>query len=125
MSCPQTPSTVIPAKAGIHVRQGLMDPGSSLRYGRDDDSYECAGLFPHHARSNFIEKPCIPLYRLAGFSRGSEIRRFEGRRRMLLWTIEFPGLGGPAAKRIPADLLLDPFISQFQSDTQGLGRLPM
>ena len=47
MSCPQTPPTVIPAKAGIQLRRGLMDPGSSLRYGRDDDSYECARLFPH------------------------------------------------------------------------------
>jgi hypothetical protein len=45
MSCPQTPLTVIPAKAGIQLRQGIMDPGSSLRYGRDDDSYECADFF--------------------------------------------------------------------------------
>jgi hypothetical protein len=27
----------IPAKAGIQVRQGFMDPGSSLRCGRDDN----------------------------------------------------------------------------------------
>jgi hypothetical protein len=32
MSCSQTPSTVIPAKAGIQVRQGLIDPGSSPRF---------------------------------------------------------------------------------------------
>jgi hypothetical protein len=51
VNCPQTPSTVIPAKAGIQVHQGVMDPGSSLRYGRDDDSYECAGLFPLPTKS--------------------------------------------------------------------------
>jgi antitoxin Phd len=37
VSCPQPLSTWIPAKAGIQVRQRVMDPGSSLRYGRDDD----------------------------------------------------------------------------------------
>jgi hypothetical protein len=29
--------TVIPAKAGIHWNQRLMDSGSSLRYGRNDE----------------------------------------------------------------------------------------
>jgi hypothetical protein len=45
MTWPQTPSTVIPAKAGIQVRQGVMDPGSSLRYGRDDDLMSVRDFF--------------------------------------------------------------------------------
>jgi hypothetical protein len=30
---------------GLAHATGLMDPGFSLRYGRDDASYECARLF--------------------------------------------------------------------------------
>jgi hypothetical protein len=77
--------------------------------------------------SDFIQKLLYPGVTLGGLRsrRGSTAFESLGRRRMLLWIIEFPGLDGRAVKRIPADLLLDPFISQFQSGTQGLGGLPM
>ena len=44
-------------ESGNPGAQGLMDPGSSLHYGRDDDSYECAGLFPHPPAKTFGERP--------------------------------------------------------------------
>jgi hypothetical protein len=38
------PFVVIPAKAGIQIFQRLLDPGSSLRFGRDDGFF-LSGLF--------------------------------------------------------------------------------
>ena len=46
-------STVIPAKAGIKLHQRLMDSGSSLCYGRNDDSRSQVDLF-----STLLEVHC-------------------------------------------------------------------
>jgi hypothetical protein len=47
MSCklPIAGLTVIPSKAGIHLRQWVMDFGSPLRYGRNDGSQNRRAFF--------------------------------------------------------------------------------